>query len=79
MCAVIRELLATGSLWGITVLKDVPRLPVAQMALGGFILLGFLAAFCRLVHRIVLTLSLRAGAAQNENDLADKERSETQK
>ena len=79
LCAVIRELLATGSLWGITVLKDVPRLPVAQMALGGFILLGFLAAFCRLVHRIVLTLTLRAGAAQNENDLADKERSETQK
>lgn len=77
VCGILRELLATGSLWGFTVLKNAPRLPIAQMALAGFILLGFMAAFCRLVHRIVLTFALRAGAAQEE--AVDKERSDTSK
>ena len=37
------------------------RIPTAQMALGGFLLLGFFAAFCRLVHRVVLYFTMKAG------------------
>ena len=62
LCGAIRELLANGSLWGFVILKDLPRLPVAQMALGGFILFGFLAALCRLIHRLILSFSLKAGS-----------------
>ena len=51
---------ATGSLFGFTILSDAPRLPVAQMAMGGFILLAFFAAFCRTIHRLILTLAMKA-------------------
>ena len=44
-----------------TVLQNTPRIPTAQMALGGFLLLGFFAAFCRLVHRVVLYFTMKAG------------------
>ena len=60
----VRQLLVTGSAWGLKLFGGLPSLSVAQMAFGGFILLGFFAAFCRLVHRLILTLTLRAG----END-----------
>lgn len=33
LCGAIRELLANGSLWGFVILKDLPRLPVAQLSL----------------------------------------------
>ena len=61
VCGAIRELSATGSLWGFPVLQNTPRIPTAQMALGGFLLLGFFAAFCRLVHRVVLYFTMKAG------------------
>ena len=60
VCGAIRELCATGSLFGFTILSDAPRLPVAQMAMGGFILLAFFAAFCRTIHRLILTLAMKA-------------------
>lgn len=60
VCGAIRELCATGSLFGITVLSSTPRLPIAQMAMGGFILLAFLAALCRTIHRLILTLAIKA-------------------
>ena len=60
VCGAIRELCATGSLFGFTILSDAPRLPVAQMAMGGFILLAFFAAFCRTIHRLILALAMKA-------------------
>lgn len=60
LCGVLRELAASGSLWGVVIFKDLPHLPFAQMAMGGFILLGFLAAFFRLVHRLILLFTLKA-------------------
>lgn len=81
VCGAIRELSATGSLWGFPVLQNTPRIPTAQMALGGFLLLGFFAAFCRLVHRVVLYFTMKAGenAAQasaprevSRNDLLNR-------
>lgn len=60
LCGVLRELTASGSLWGVPVFKDLPHLPFAQMAMGGFILLGFLAAFSRLIHRLILLFTLKA-------------------
>ena len=50
-----------ATLWGFPVLQNTPRIPTAQMALGGFLLLGFFAAFCRLVHRVVLYFTMKAG------------------
>lgn len=78
-CGAIRELLASGSLWGFVILKNAPRLPVAQMAMGGFILFGFLAAFCRLIHRIILSFSLKAGASLEQEPLSSEERGEAGK
>lgn len=60
LCGVLRELAASGSLWGVVIFEDLPHLPFAQMAMGGFILLGFLAAFFRLVHRLILLFTLKA-------------------
>lgn len=60
LCGVLRELAASGSLWGVVIFKDLPHLPFAQMAMGGFILLGFLAAFFRLIHRLILLFTLKA-------------------
>ena len=54
VCGAIREL------FGFIFLSDAPRLPVAQMAMGGFILLAFFAAFCRTIHRLILTLAMKA-------------------
>lgn len=60
LCGVLRELAASGSLWGVVIFEDLPHLPFAQMAMGGFILLGFLAAFFRLIHRLILLFTLKA-------------------
>jgi len=46
VCGAIRELSATGSLWGFPVLQNTPRIPTAQMALGGFFAPWL---FCRLL------------------------------
>ncbi len=79
LCGMIRELMAAGSLWGIPVLKNTPHFPVAQMAMGGFILLGFLTALFRLIHRIILFFTLNASAALDEETQVTEERGETQK
>ena len=63
----VRQLLASGSAWGVKLFSSIPSLSVAQMAFGGFILLGFFAALCRLIHRAILSLTLRAGENDEEN------------
>lgn len=61
LCGFLRKLLATGSMWNLSLFKSIPALSVAQMAFGGLIFLGFLAAFFRLIHRLILKLTLNAG------------------
>ena len=69
----IRELTGSGSVWGVTLLRNIPRLPVAQMAMGGFILMGFFAALCRLIHRSILRFTIKSGAALDAAALAQNQ------
>lgn len=77
LCGIIRELLANGSLWGVVLFKNTPKLPIVQMALGGFFLLGFLAAFFRFIHRSILAFALKHEAAAEHQEPSSKKRGET--
>lgn len=69
----VRELMGSGSVWGVTLLRNIPRLPVAQMAMGGFILMGFFAALCRVIHRSILYFTTKSGEALDAAALAQSQ------
>lgn len=64
ICGAIREIAATGAILGVVLFPNGSHIPIAQMAMGGFILLAFFAALCRLIHRSILWLTKRADASK---------------
>lgn len=55
--AAVRELLGNGTLWGVTVFTA--TVPAALTVFSGFILLAFLGAGVRALHRLIMAISYR--------------------
>lgn len=64
--AFIRELIGAKSLWGIPMPWIKYQIPGMAMAFMGFIILGFFAAFCKFIHRLIMLAQIKA-TGENES------------
>lgn len=67
----LRELFGSGSLWGVPIKAMTEKTPTLLIAAGGFILLGMVAAFFKMLNRMILSILLRAAEVEKSVHLAD--------